>query len=85
MQVIWALALQHSSAAVTHEVSLMYVGQIQDSSTLLFHSGAHRALWSSEGRTFVMRSLNLSWKNFDQNVVVLGVGGLGVNYKFFSA
>ena len=29
MQVIWALALQHPLAAVTHEVKLMYVGQIQ--------------------------------------------------------
>ena len=32
MQVIQALALQHALAAVTHEVTLLYIGQIQGSS-----------------------------------------------------
>ena len=35
---------------------------------------------SFEGRSFVMRSLNLGWKNFDQNIVVYSEGG-GVKYK----
>ena len=39
MQVIWALALQHSLAAVTHEVTLVYFGQIQGSSLSCFTVG----------------------------------------------
>ena len=31
--------------------------------------------WSSAGRSFVMRSLNLCPENFDQIVVILGGGG----------
>ena len=39
MQVIWALALQHPLAAVAHEVTLVYVGQIQGSSLSCFAVG----------------------------------------------
>ena len=39
MQVIWALAPQHPLAGVTHEVTLLYVGQIQDSSLSCFAVG----------------------------------------------
>ena len=36
MQVIWVLVLQHPLAAVIHEVTHRYVGQIQDSSLSCF-------------------------------------------------
>ena len=55
MQVIWALALQHPLSAVTHEVTLLYIGQIQDSSLSCFAMG-HTS--SSMGSTYV-----LHWDN----------------------
>ena len=44
--------------------------------------GISPCYWSSAGRSFVMRSLKPCPENFDQIVVVLGVGGGGeVNYQ----